>query len=127
MQIMFEDLNVPISVEEIRKGLKQLKNGASAGPDLMLNEFLKYGTNDLLSYLQTLYNKMFEIGYFPACWSEGYIILTFKKCDKEEPPNYRGMTLLSTAGKLFTRILNNRINDWTEEYNVNRRSTSWIS
>ena len=25
MQIMFEELNVPISVEEIRKGLKQLK------------------------------------------------------------------------------------------------------
>ena len=42
---MFEELNVPITVEEIRKGLKQLKNGASACPDLILNEFLKHGTN----------------------------------------------------------------------------------
>ena len=52
---MFEELNIPITVEEIRKGLKQLKNGASAGPDLILNEFLKHGTNGLLHYLHNLY------------------------------------------------------------------------
>ena len=84
----------------------------------MLNEFLKFGTNGLISYLQNLYNKMFEIGYFPESWSEGYIIPILKKGDKEEPSNYRGITLLSTVGKLFTRILNNRLNEWAEEYNV---------
>jgi len=26
--------------------------------------------------------------------------------------------LLSTLGKLFTRILNNRLTDWTSKYNV---------
>ena len=31
---------------------------------------------------------------------------------------FRGITLLSTLGKLFTRILNNRLNKWAEMYNV---------
>ena len=115
---MFEELNVPITVEEIRKGIKELKNGTSAGPDLILNEFLKRGTNGLLQYLLNLYNKLFEIGYFPENWSEGYIVPIFKKGDKEEASNYRGIALLSTVGKLFTRILNSRLNDWAEEYDV---------
>ena len=45
IQVMFEELNLPISFEEIKKGVSQLRNGASAGPDVFLNEFLKKGTN----------------------------------------------------------------------------------
>ena len=33
-QVMFEQLNLPISYEEIKRGVGQLRNGASAGPDL---------------------------------------------------------------------------------------------
>ncbi len=35
-----------------------------------------------------------------------------------DPSNYRGITLLSTLGKLFTRILNDRLNEWAENYFV---------
>ena len=52
--------------------------------------------------------------------SEGFpsyslIIPIFKKGDTNEVSNYRGITLLSTLGKLFTRILNNRLNSLAEE------------
>ena len=118
IQVMFEELNLPISFEEIKKGVSQLRNGASAGPDLFLNEFLKKGTNGLLSYIHGLFNKLYEIGYFPESWTEGHIIPIFKKGDKNEASNYRGITLLSIIGKLFTRILNSRLNTWAEEYNI---------
>ena len=95
-----------------------MRNGASAGPDLMLNEFLKHSSNGLLIYLHHLFNKIFEIWYFPENWSEGHIVPIFKKGDKDEVSNYRGITLLSIVGKLFTRILKNRLNDWAEEYNI---------
>ena len=36
-------------------------------------------------------------------------------CDVE---NFRGITLLSILGKLFTRILNNRIQTWAEDYGI---------
>ena len=85
---------------------------------MFLNEFLKNGTNSLIEYLHNLFNKIFELGYFPERWAEGHIIPIFKKGDKNEASNYRGITLLSTIGKLFTRILNNRLNDWSEEDSI---------
>ena len=118
LQVMFEELNLPISIGEIKKGISQLRNGASAGPDLLLNEFLKNGTNSLLTYLHCLFNKMYDIGYFPEQWTEGHIIPIFKKGDTNDVTNYRGITLLSTVGKLFTRILNNRLNSWAEDYDI---------
>ena len=117
-QIMFEELNIPLSYSEVLLAVKQLKNEASAGPDLLLNEFFKNGTSILMTYLHRLFNKIFEIGYFPDKWSEGFIVLIHKKGDKNEPSNYRGITLLSTLGKLFTRVLNNRLNGWAETYRI---------
>ena len=117
-QIMFEELNGEISYLEIQKAVKQLRNGASAGPDLFLNEFFKNGTDTLIKYIYTLFNKIFEFRYFPKRWSEGFIVPIYKKGDKNELSNYRGITLLSTISKLFMRILNNRLNEWAENYNV---------
>ena len=117
-QIMFEELNIPIAYSEVLLAVKQLKNGAGAGPDLLLNEFYKKGTNILTNYIHSLFNKIFELGYFPDKWSEGFIVPIFKKGDKNEPSNYRGITLLSTLGKLFTRVLNNRLNEWAEKYRI---------
>ena len=118
IHVMFGELDVEISNTEILKAIKQLKNNKSCGPDLLLNEFFKYGADALLPYLYNLFNKCLMRGYFPESWSEGHIVPIFKSGDQSEASNYRGITLLSTLGKLFTRILNNRLTNWAEEYNV---------
>ena len=41
-----------------------------------------------------------------------------KKGSLNDVGNYRGITLLSILGKLFTRVLNNRLKDWAENYYV---------
>ena len=117
-QIMFHELDQPILDNEILKACKELKNDKAGGPDLFINEFYKYGIDYFLHYFRTLFNKLLSSGYFPSCWSEGFIIPLFKKGDKNLPENYRGITLLSTLGKLFTRILNNRLSNWAEKYQV---------
>ena len=40
-QVMFQELDVEISMGEINKVVQNLKNSKSAGPDLIINEFLK--------------------------------------------------------------------------------------
>ena len=44
----------------------------------------------------------------------GLIVSLFKKGDREEPGNYRGITLLNLVGKLYSRIINNRLLKYLE-------------
>ena len=116
---MFDELNTDILKDEIHTAITQLRNRASPGPDMLLNEFFKYGSASLFNYLHALFTKLFHIYYFPERWSESFIVPIFKNGDINEVVfNYTGITLLSTLGKLFTRILNNRLNEWAEMYNV---------
>ena len=39
LDVMFEELNLPLSRNEISKAIKQLKNNKGAGPDKMINGF----------------------------------------------------------------------------------------
>ena len=49
-------------------------------------------------------------GYFPEIWAIGQIIPIFKnKGSKNDPNNYRGITLLSCLAKFFNIVLNNRL------------------
>ena len=61
---------------------------------------------------------MFKSGMFPEAWTEGLLVPLHKKGDINMPDNYSGITLLSTLGKLFTRVINNRLESWAGEYGV---------
>ena len=78
-QVMFHELDSDVSLEEINKGIKQLKLSKSAGPDNYLNEYFIHGNTVLIPHLQSLFNVIFKTGYFPETWSEGYIFPLHKK------------------------------------------------
>ena len=80
--------------------------------------FFIHGNTEMVSYLHVLFNKIFDLEYFPGSWSEGFIVPLHKKGSQDDVNNYRGITLLSTLGKLYTSILNNRLKTWAEEYHV---------
>ena len=118
LECAYEELNCEISCEEINKAIKALKSGKSAGEDLLLNEFFIHGSTTLMPYIQHLFNYIFSSGIFPSVWSDGLLVPLYKKGSSSNPDNFRGITLLSTLGKLFTRLLNMRYNDWAENYRI---------
>ena len=61
----FEELNMPITSDELKKSISQLKQGKSSGSDLLLNEFFIYGREKLTPYLLCLFNYIFDKGIFP--------------------------------------------------------------
>ena len=85
---------------------------------ILINEYFIHGKQVLVPVLCNLFNKIFENGHFPEEWSEGYIIPLHKKGNRDEVENHRGITLLSVLGKLFSRVLNNRLHEWAEHYEV---------
>jgi hypothetical protein len=46
------------------------------------------------------------------------IIPIFKKGDVNDTGNYRGISLLSHVGKLFTSLINLRLVKWSEENDI---------
>ena len=67
-------------------------------------------------YICDIFNYIFDSGVFPDSWSDGLKIPLHKKGSKNDPNNYRGITLLSVLAKLFTTVLNKRINIYCDEH-----------
>ena len=115
---MFDELNIPINCDDIMKAIDGLHHFKSIGPDRVLNEFIISGKNILCQYLCTLFSTSFISGHFPQSWVDGCIIPLHKKGSINNVNNYRGITLLSCLGKLFTTILNSRLSNWAENYHI---------
>ena len=111
-------LDSAITLDELNIALKNLKNDKSPGSDKIINEFLKYNTDIFKTTILKMFNVLFDKGYFPDAWSTGLIIPIFKAGNENEVNNYRGISLLSCVGKLFTSIINNRLNKWAESQSV---------
>ena len=84
-----------------------MKCQKSSGPDQILNEMIKYGSEKLLVAINKLFNLVLNSGRFPDKWKESYIITIHKSGDNNDPSNYRvqGISLSSTLGKLLSAIL----------------------
>ena len=96
---------------EIEKGeiVKCIKNNKTGGSDGLVGELLKYGGSGMVYLLEQLFSVIWREETVPKQWREGLIVNLFKKGDREVPGNYRGITLLSVVGKVFCKILNNRL------------------
>jgi len=80
---------------------------------------IKHGRYYLTPSLEIIFNDIIDNGTFPTEWNIGVTKAIYKqKGDKKSPANYRGITLTSCLGKLFTSILQNRLNKFIEQHDV---------
>ena len=118
-QLDTEILNAPITAEEIQKECHKLKNNKSPGEDKIINEYIKASMPSLTHIYVMIFNKILDTGIFPEAWSSGVIVPIYKnKGDRNDCNNYRGITLLSCMGKLFTSILNTRLQTYCKTNNI---------
>ena len=98
-----------ITIEEVIRAIKKLKNGKSAGVDGIQAELLKNGGDEMVKKITTLCNQVWKLEQVPKDWKDGIIIPLPKKGDLKDCNNWRGIALLSVPGKVMSGIILERI------------------
>ena len=121
-ELIFNELDFAITENEIEKAIRSLKNSKASGLSMIINEMVKYGQLTLTPLLCKLFNLVFSSGIYPNIWSIGYITPLHKSGSTSDPSNYRGITLSDIIGKLFNRVLNNRLSKFFISHNIINKS-----
>jgi len=100
------------SEKEVKEGVKKLKNGKAAGTSGIVGEMLKAGNTRLERWLVEFFRRIWREEKIPEDWKGGIVIPLYKKGDRMDLNNYRGITLMDVVGKLFGKIVNNRLEAW---------------
>ena len=111
-------LNVPISVFEVQKAIRLCKNNKAPGVDHIPNEVIKHPNIEKL--LHRIFCYCFQNGIVPKLWLRSLIKPIPKGADKNPflPLSYRGISLISCIGKVYSSILNSRLSVYLEENNI---------
>ena len=113
--LMRDENEDDITEEEVERALKEMKVGKAPGVDGVRAEMLKEGGVTVVEWLLRVFIVCFVLSVVPEDWVLAIIIPLFKgKGDVHDCSNYRGISLLSVVGKLYGRILINRIKGKTE-------------
>ena len=110
-------LNSPITAKEVEECIKELKNGAP-GDDMIPNSVWKCLNMNATHKLAKMFETHRLMAKFPNSWKFSDIKWIFKKDDPLDIKNYRPIALGNTLGKIFTKILTNRLSNLVEATNI---------
>ena len=107
-----------ITLEEVTKAVRKLKSGKAAGKDGIRGEWLRLKAAGISGelWLHRICQKSWESGLIPTDWDLATIVPLFKKGDSKVVTNYRGISLLSIPGKIYSRVLQKRVQMCTDGY-----------
>jgi hypothetical protein len=88
----------------------------------MVASTFTFTKSNLLTYilkcLHKLFNSVLTTGIFPKSWAKGVIVPIFKNGLLDDPSNYSGLTIGGNICKLFTKILNSRLDNFLIKRNI---------
>jgi hypothetical protein len=113
--ILKDILITPIAIENKLKGLNPNK---SNGPDEIPVRILKEAAKEISTPLCIIFNKSLEEGILPDIWKMANVCCIHKKGSKNDPSNYRPISLTSTLCKVLESFIRDSIVNFLETANL---------
>ena len=108
-------LDREIDYDELKHVVISLKNNKSVGFDGISNELIKCSLPFMYKLLLMLFNNVMKNSIYVDNWLDDFITPILKSGGSVDDPNcYRGISISSCLGKVFTIILKNRFTHFLE-------------
>ena len=109
-----------LSVEEVLKLIKGLKNSSATGMDFIDTRTVKLGAEALAPAIQHIINLSITTSTFPSDWKWHKVVPLLKSadCDKILPRSYRPVALLPVISKILERAVFNQLVIYLEDNNL---------
>ena len=103
---------------EIIDSLKFLSVNKAVGQDNIPAFFIKTANLVIARYLLKLYNHAFSIEIFPDIFKVANVIPIHKNGNKNDPNNYRFISILSSFSKIFEKLIYRILTQFSGKYNI---------
>ena len=112
------ELDVRITMKELRAALHKIKIGKAHGPDGILTEFIKYAPTNVIETLLEMMNAIFSNSIYPSAWTVNFLKAIFKSGPTDDPGNYRGLAIGAAIAKLYSLILLSRLENYISDNKI---------
>ena len=108
----------PTTTDEIIIKITEINSKKATGPDDISGYLLKITVQIIAPAIACLFNECMATGIFPDSLKTAKIIPIHKGDAKDDPTNYRPISLLPILGKIFEKILADRLVKFLEKHNI---------
>jgi hypothetical protein len=85
----------------------------------------KYAPEEFKLRLLKFLNNIYTENRIPNEWRNAIVIPIFKKGVRRDPKNYRGINILNTCYKICSKILNMKLQSYSEDFMTETQNGFW--
>lgn len=109
---------IMVNKEEIHKLLGELEEGKAVGPDGVSGYILKKCRDELIVPIYDIIRCSVATGTVPNEWRRAEVVPIYKSGRKDEPSNYRPISLTSVLCKICEKIIKKQWTKFLEEHKL---------
>ena len=108
----------PVTEDFVIDAIKRLKPNKATGLDKISARLLKDSGQIIAPTLTSLFNRSLQTETFPSIWKKARVVPLHKKGDKQDPSNYRPISILPTLSKILERAVHTQFYGCLTENNL---------